>query len=118
MYPSYDHIMMVYRIDGSTGYQDDGEHASGIKIHAKLLEKKCQDIAVFVARDFGGIHMGPRRFDCIIAVAEKAIEALIQEHLQIQHNSQLGSPVQTEQTASTPIQERLQNVAENNDARP
>lgn len=40
LYPSYDHVMMAYRIDEFTGYQDDGEHSAGIKIHTKNSGKE------------------------------------------------------------------------------
>lgn len=76
MYPSYDHIMMGYRINNYSGYQDDGEHASGIKLHALIYAMKRTDVAVFVARNFGGSHLGPKRFDYIHQVAEAALKNL------------------------------------------
>lgn len=76
MYPSYDHAMLAYRIKDYSGYQDDGEHAAGIKMHALVYSLKKSDIAVFVVRNFGGSHLGPRRFDYILEVAERAIKNL------------------------------------------
>lgn len=80
LYPSYDHVMMAYKIDHHSGYQDDGEYNSGIKIHAKLLENGGHNMAVFVARNFGGVHIGQARFDCINEVAQKAINELKKKH--------------------------------------
>lgn len=76
LYPSYDHVMMAYKIDNHSGYQDDGEHNAGIKIHANILDSGCHNIAVFVARNFGGLHIGQACFDCINTVSQMAISEL------------------------------------------
>lgn len=78
MYPSYDHIMMAYRIQDYSGYQDDGEHTAGVKLHALLCEAKKRHIALFVARNFGGTNLGPIRFKYIVEVAKQAIEKLLE----------------------------------------
>lgn len=82
MYPCYDHIIMAYTImlPAATGYQDDGEHSAGMKIHSLMNTKRAQNTAVFVARNFGGVHLGPARFDCINLVAGQALDALLLEH--------------------------------------
>lgn len=87
LYPSYDHIIMAYNILGSSGYQDDGEHAAGIKLHSKIFESKCLSVILMVARNFGGVHMGPARFECMDLVAAQALTALIKEHPEIELNS-------------------------------
>lgn len=76
MYPSYDHAMMAYRIQNYSGYQDDGEYASGIKMHAMIYAMKQNNLAVFVVRNFGGSHLGLKRFEYILDVAEKAVTNL------------------------------------------
>lgn len=80
MYPSYDHIIMAFTAADQSGYQNDGEHGAGIKLHAKLMAENFQNVSVFVARNFGGVHMGPARFDCIHIVADQALEGLVKEH--------------------------------------
>lgn len=78
MYPSYDHVMMAYKIKDFSGYQDDGEHSAGIKLHALILERKKSRLAIFVARNFGGINLGPIRFSYILQVANQAIDRLLE----------------------------------------
>lgn len=76
MYPSYDHIMLAYEIttpETLSGYQDDGEFAASIKIQAAIREAQRTNIAVFVVRNFGGIHLGPKRFADILSVSKQAI---------------------------------------------
>lgn len=80
LYPSYDHAMMAYRIPDFSGYQDDGEHSAGIKLHALLFEKREKQTALFVVQNFGGSHLGPRRFDYIQQVALSALKNL--QHLE------------------------------------
>lgn len=118
MYPSYDHVMMAYRISPNSieGYQDDGEYAAGIKIHSKIVNMRCHGIAVFVVRNFGGIHIGPARFDCISAVAESAIEDLVHEFPEVRY----PQPWQVNRLDAdelingrrNPIQNRLQDIAD------
>lgn len=118
MYPSYDHVMLGYRIrpNESEGYQDDGEHAAGMKIHAKITDMRCHGVAVFVVRNFGGIHIGSLRFDCISSVTESALERLIRdypevltprpwEQYRLDAEELLNGP-------RPPIGERLQNLAD------
>lgn len=83
LYPSYDHIIMAYNTVEGNGYQDDGEHAAGIKLHAKILESKCLNIIIMVARNFGGTHLGPIRFNLMDSVADQAMKSLTQEHPEI-----------------------------------
>lgn len=77
MYPSYDHVMMAYKLKDISGYQDDGEHSAGIKLHALLCEKRKTRMALFVARSYGGAHLGPMRFSYILEVAAQAIDHLL-----------------------------------------
>ena len=40
-----------------------------------LTETQSDFMSVFVARRYGGVHLGPRRFDIITSLAEEAIKA-------------------------------------------
>lgn len=77
MYPSYDHVSMAYRIQDYSGYQDDGEHTAGVRLHALLCDARKKHLALFVARNFGGTNLGPIRFSYIEEVAAQAIERLL-----------------------------------------
>lgn len=128
MYPSYDHILMAYKIDDHTGYQDDGEHSAGLNIHKRIMLNRGHNMAVFVVRNFGGIHIGAQRFDCINTVADNAIDALILEHPQdcttnkrhlvpVDPEISIPSPVRNEEEdyrQPTSIQDRLAEMATEN----
>lgn len=60
MYPSFDHVMMAYKVNKFAGYQDDGEHNAGMRIHARIMERGLHGLVVFVVRNFGGRHLGPQ----------------------------------------------------------
>lgn len=77
-YPSVDHIMLGYAFRDSggklkTGFCDDREYGSGVRIRKTIFKLKCRDTAVFVLRKFGGVHLGFNRFKTIEEVAQTAI---------------------------------------------
>lgn len=55
-----------------TGYDDDGEKYAGKKLVNLLTDMNIVG-AVVVARWYGGILLGPQRFDHIVTVAKEAI---------------------------------------------
>ena len=59
-----------------TGYHDNGEHGASVKLQKILLDRCLNNTAVFVTREFGGIHLGPRRFLHIEKVARAALDEL------------------------------------------
>ena len=64
---------------GSTiteSYSDDGEHGAGIKLLKLLRDKNCTDVMVMCTRWFGGVHIGPTRFDYITDCAKSALDDL------------------------------------------
>lgn len=79
MYPSYDHAMLAYEISSPEhvlGYQDDGEHSASLKMHSIIKESNRTNMAVFVVRNFRGLHLGPKRFENITAVSRQAMDLL------------------------------------------
>ena len=46
-----------------------------LKHTAALKERDVTDIAVFVARHYGGVHLGKRRFEIYEQMASKAVQA-------------------------------------------
>jgi hypothetical protein len=57
------HLISAYRInDGALGWRDDGDHAMGRVLHSIMKEKKISNCILFMARNFGGIHLGKQRF--------------------------------------------------------
>ena len=76
MIPEADHVMMAYRVKNYSGYHDDREHAAGKKLNSLLAVRNASNVAVFVARVFSGIHIGPKRFLLIEKAAKEALDAL------------------------------------------
>ena len=71
------HISCGYRLqkpNGPFNQQgiDDKEYGCGRTILQKLIDKDITDLAVFVARIYGGIHLGARRFEIFKDMTEKA----------------------------------------------
>ncbi len=79
MYPAATHIMCGYAIKTSKdkleyGRDDDGEWGGSHRIVEAIKAKNLSNIVVFVIRQFGGQHLGAKRFDCIKSCAEKVIK--------------------------------------------
>jgi hypothetical protein len=82
------HNIMAYRIasgedgQGSVVYQDfddDGEAAAGKRLLHLLQVMDARNVLVVVSRWFGGILLGPSRFQCINNTARVALEAFLNE---------------------------------------
>ena len=56
------------------GKQDDGEWGGSFKILEALKENNCENVAVFVIRQFGGVALGPKRFGYIKDAAVGALK--------------------------------------------
>ena len=74
------HIAMAYRLENADGpfnqgYLDDGEQGAGRAILKPLKNKETNDLVIFVARYYGGAHLGPRRFELYTQLAERAINS-------------------------------------------
>lgn len=75
--PAIDHIPMAFVAqhegESTSGLVDDKEHGAGHRVLKAIREMGEHNIAVFVARRFGGEHIGASRFDVISKLASKAI---------------------------------------------
>lgn len=93
--PSVDHIVLGYvskcNDEEVSGLVDDNEHGAGHKVLRAIRERKEVNIAVFVARRFGGEHIGPQRFQVFLRLALQAMEQL---------NKFTGTPEQRQQSPS------------------
>lgn len=93
MNPCADHISMAANLDKTPCFQDDGEFNASAKMHAELMNRKLDNIAIFVIRNYGGRHLGPARFECIIHVTKQALNniqdnARIDEYKLVQPTSE------------------------------
>lgn len=59
-----------------SGLVDDKEYGAGYRILRQIRQLKEQNLAVFVARKFGGVHLGAIRFESIENAAKRAIEQI------------------------------------------
>lgn len=80
-YPYMDHVMMGYRVttpDGEIlhGGCDDTEYGGGSCVENQLYAMKQNNIATFVVRRYGGIHLGVDRFQTIRAMTSMAVKIL------------------------------------------
>ena len=87
-----DHIMCAYsvRVNGGdvSGYVDDGEHGGGTKLRSATENKSLTNVSIFVARVYGGVHLGEKRFRCIAQVAKQAIDTYVKKIHKTQEHTQ------------------------------
>ena len=74
MHPGASHAVVAYSLRNSKGFQDDGEYGAGYRLANMLEETYPPNICVFVVRNYGGIHLGPKRFSIMSEVAKEAID--------------------------------------------
>ena len=75
------HIVTAYRLHGANGpfkqgYLDSGEPGAGRKILESIKQSDKDNVAIFIACYYGGIHMGKRRFEVYKDLAQKASKDL------------------------------------------
>ena len=74
------HISCGYQLEKPNGpYNqqgvDDKKYGCGRTILQKLIDKDITELAVFVARVYGGVHLGSRRFEIFKDMTQKATDA-------------------------------------------
>ena len=71
------HNIYAYRIKTATrtieNSCDDGEYGAGKRVLELMRELNITNQMVIVTRWYGGQHMGPRRFNCILNAAKEVI---------------------------------------------
>ena len=80
-YPHASHVMMAYTFkktgdQSEYGKQVDGEWGGSFKILEALKDKKVTNVAVFVMREYGGTHIGPKRFTHISESVVKVLKKM------------------------------------------
>ena len=75
-HPESDHIMMGYKFGEDTGCCDDGEFHAGLKLQKLLEEREENNTVVFVAREYGGKHLGGKRFQLIMNQAREVLNKI------------------------------------------
>jgi len=83
-----DHKIMAWKVGQASGFDDDGEKWAGRKVLDLLIASEDEGV-LCVARWYGGIMLGPARFDHIIHVAA---DALATYHISLKKSPVFSSP--------------------------
>ena len=71
------HVVAVYERkmakSSAHGYQDDGEHGAGYRLLNALKAINIQNMAVFIVRRYGGVHLGPQRHKIMEGVLNEVV---------------------------------------------
>ncbi len=70
---SASHNVLAYKVGNDVGWIDDGEHGGGRFLATWIKIQKYDNIAVIVTRQYGGEHLGSRRFELMKQVAKEAV---------------------------------------------
>ena len=87
------HVSCAYRLQNPVGpYRqeavDDNDIGIGRAMLKKIKEKEMSEIAIFVVRYYGGVHLGKRRFEIAEYLTERTVQAIISKDLQKRKRSQ------------------------------
>ena len=85
LHPEADHVISAYTTSRYEGGNDDGEFGASFKLQKFLDNRGSVNTAVFVARNFGGTLLGPKRF---IHIESFVKDALISLQSELQHTSE------------------------------
>ena len=98
--PNARHIPCAYIVQGehththfSQDFHDDGEPGAGRNILDMMKRNQLENRVIFVARRYGGVRMGPTRFECYVEAAKGAVQAnpfneVLQRNQVVQPDSQ------------------------------
>jgi len=70
------HNVLAYNVGEETGWIDDGEHSAGRILAGWMERKDIKDTCVIITRNYGGEHLGTKRFELMREVALEACEKL------------------------------------------
>ena len=71
------HNILAYNVADQSGWIDDGEHSAGRILTGWMERKDIKDTCFIITRNFGGDHLGTRRFELMREVASEAHEKLL-----------------------------------------
>ena len=77
-HPDARHLMCAYVVPAATEFEgknfcDDEEDGAGQMILNMMLHNKIENRVIFVVRKYGGVRIGPIRFELILKVAEEVL---------------------------------------------
>ena len=90
---SSSHLISAYRLaDGTCGWRDDGDFGMGKFLFNQMKNKAITNTIIFVARNFGGVHLGLRRFHLLTELLGSLRNVIRQEMCLPNVNTGLYSP--------------------------
>ena len=80
-FPTAKHISLGYRFNDENdkplqGAVSDGEHQADVKLLDVMHKSQLENIAIFVVRKYGGVHIGGARLNHIQKAATQALSRL------------------------------------------
>lgn len=75
-FPSADHIAVAYSVRDTLGFHDNQEFGSGFRLLDTIKASMEDNIAVFLVRQYGGTHLGPRRFTIMRELTEEVLQKI------------------------------------------
>ncbi len=73
------HNILAYSIGNERSWEDDGEWGAGQFLTSWIKRKKLDNITIIVTRQYGGIHLGTKRYENIKEVCEDALKKVLEE---------------------------------------
>lgn len=92
-----------------TGHDDDGEKYGGKTLDTVLASMEVEG-AIVVARWYGGVMLGPARFDHIRNCAREAISAWLQERERASKRLRIQEEIKSKDRLARILQERDQSI--------
>lgn len=93
-----------------TGHDDDGEKYGGKTLDTVLASMEVEG-AIVVARWYGGVMLGPARFDHIRDCAREAISASLQDSEKASKRLRIREEIKSKDRLARVLQERDQSIA-------
>jgi hypothetical protein len=88
------HVISAYNLQGTgKGYQDDGDFGFGQQMLRTMIDKGQDGYVFFLTRQYGGTHLGRKRFQIVHELIKQAIERV----------TIIGAPTASPPKATLPI---------------
>jgi len=74
------HNILAYNTEGESGWCDDGEYGAGRILTSWMNRTKVKDTCFIITRNYGGTHLGTKRFElmreCAVGAQERLLDNL------------------------------------------
>lgn len=107
--PSADHIAVACIVNGEEAYNDNAEFGSGFRLLRSIKDANIDNVALFLTRQYGGVNLGPRRFNIMTNLAYLALEKVAESRSRLMEQPSSPSPIHTTPTGSPPSTPQREN---------